>query len=85
MSSTVQSAGFMGSWVEDAMADRWLRNSCRSTARAGPKTAPSWSGRVRHLLETTPSPSGPCVFCHKIADKLVTQSGAEKEKKKQHL
>lgn len=58
MSSTVQSAGSTGSWVEAVMVDKWPRSSCRSTARAGPKMAPSWCGRARHLLATTPSHSG---------------------------
>lgn len=48
-SSTAQSAGSTGSWVEVATAVRWPRSSCRSTAREGPKTEPSWCGRVRLL------------------------------------
>lgn len=57
-SSTARSAGSTGSWAEVATVARWLRSSCRSTARAEPKTAPSWCGRARPLSETTPSPSG---------------------------
>lgn len=57
-SSTAPSAGSTGSWAEAETADRWPRSCCRSTARAGPKTAPSWSERARRLSETTPSPSG---------------------------
>lgn len=56
--STVRSAGSMGSWAEGVMVDKWPRSSCKTTVRAGPKTAPSSSGRVRRLSETTPSRSG---------------------------
>lgn len=58
MSSTVPSAGFMGSWVEVEMVDRWRRSCCRSTVRAEQRMAPSWSETVRRLWETTLCPSG---------------------------
>lgn len=59
-SSTVQSAGFTGSWAEVVTGVRWQKNSCRSTARAERRTAPSWSGRARRLLEITLCHSGQC-------------------------
>lgn len=73
-SSTAPSTGSTGSWVAGGMGGRWRRSSCRSTAKAAGRKAPSWCGRVRRLLETTPSPSGPWVlaleyFSFQILDK----------------
>ncbi|XP_037553736.1 1-phosphatidylinositol 4,5-bisphosphate phosphodiesterase gamma-1 [Nematolebias whitei] len=72
-SSTARSTGSTGSWVGVGMGGRWRRSSCRSTARAGAKTAPFWrSGRVQHCRIHSRQDSGSTHFY--LTDNLVFES-----------